>query len=281
MEASVVGKLKRYFASRDEIVMAFLFGSRSEGRARPSSDWDIGVYFTPKTRLELETKEQYAGEDEIRSDAERLTGSETDFVVLNRARPSLVFDVLNSGTVLAKKDETMYLELLLRTHYEAVDYWNFVKEFWGIREQATSLTPKARALLVEHLTFLENELTDLSKFKKLSWKQYNEDRSSRRDIERWVENVVMSLLDIAKIVLASEKKDVPQTYSETLKQFASLFLFGEAAADNLGKFAELRNLVAHEYLDMRFERIRRFVAETETQLPPVIEKIKEIINSSQ
>ena len=278
MKKEILEKLKTYFASRDEIVMAFLFGSRAEGRARNDSDWDIGVYFIPKTRGELETKERYAGENEISGEVARLIGAETDVVILNRARPSLVFDVLNSGKVLANKDETLYLELLSKTHYEAVDYWNFVKEFWDIRQQAASLTPKARALLVEHLTFLENELADSPKFKDLSWKEYQENRGQRREVERWVENVVMSLLDIAKIVLASEKKDVPQTYNETIKQFAIAFT-DEKTAEKLAAFAELRNLVVHEYLDLRFARIKRFIEEAGTQFPLVLEKIKGIIKS--
>src|SRR3989344_1223179 len=278
MNKEILEKLKTYFASRDEVVMAFLFGSRAEGRARDGSDWDIGVYFRPKIRGELETKEQYVSESKISGEVTRLLGAETDVVVLNRARPSLVFDVLNSGEVLANKDETLYLELLSKTHYEAVDYWNFVKEFWDIRQQATSLTPKARALLVEHLTFLENELADFQKFKDLPWKEYQENRGQRREIERWVENVVMSLLDIAKIVLASEKKDVPQTYNETIKQFAIAFT-DEKTAEKLAEFAELRNLVVHEYLDLRFERIKRFIEEAGTQFPMIIEKIKGIIKS--
>ena len=276
MKKEILEKLKTYFEGRDEVVMAFLFGSRAEGRARNDSDWDIGVYFRPKTRGELETKEQYVGESKISGEVARLLGAETDVVVLNRARPSLVFDVLNSGKVLANKDETLYLELLSKTHYEAVDYWNFVKEFWDIRQQAASLTPKARALLVEHLTFLENELADFPKFKDLSWKEYQENRGQRREIERWVENVVMSLLDIAKIVLASEKKDVPQTYNETIKQFAIAFT-DEKTAEKLAEFAELKNLVVHEYLDLRFARIKKFIEEAGTQFPLIIEKIKGII----
>ncbi|MBI2100943.1 MAG: nucleotidyltransferase domain-containing protein [Candidatus Vogelbacteria bacterium] len=276
MNKEILEKLKTYFENRDEVVMAFLFGSRAEGRARNDSDWDIGVYFRPKTKGELETKERYTGESEISGEVARLLGAETDVVVLNRARPSLVFDVLNSGKILANKDETLYLELLSKTHYEAVDYWNFVKEFWDIRQQAASLTPKARAFLAEHLTFLENEFADFPKFQNLSWKEYQENRSQRREIERWVENVVMSLIDIAKVILASEKKDVPQTYNETIKRFAISFT-DEKAAEKLAEFAELRNLVVHEYLDLRFARIKRFIEEAETQLPPIIEKIKEII----
>src|SRR3989344_5709421 len=221
MNKEILEKLKTYFASRDEVVMAFLFGWREEGRACDDSDWDIGVYFRPKIRGELETKEQYVSESKISGEVTRLLGAETDVVVLNRARPSLVFDVLNSGEVLANKDETLYLELLSKTHYEAVDYWNFVKEFWDIRQQATSLTPKARALLVEHLTFLDNE---------------------------------------------------------TIKRF-EIALTEEKTAEKLAEVAELTNLVVHEYLDLRFARIKKFIEEAGTQFPLIIEKIKGIIKS--
>ena len=136
MQTEILQKLKTYFESQNEVVLAFLFGSRAEGRARASSDWDIGVYFKPTTHLELETKFSYQGEDVIRRDISALVGAEVDIVVLNRARPSLVFDVLNSGEKIVNKDEKLYLELLSKTHYEAVDYWNFVKEFWQIRQEA-------------------------------------------------------------------------------------------------------------------------------------------------
>lgn len=275
-----IAKLKEYFEKREDVVFAFLFGSRAEGRARMDSDWDIGVYFTPVKPLELETGILgYAGEREVRDKVDAIICAEHDVVVLNRARPALVFDVLNTGVKLTIKDERMYLELLSKTHYEAVDYWKFVKEFWDIRKQAASLTPKTRAFLVEHLTFLENEMADMEKFKKLSWQEYNENRDSRRNIERWVENVVMSLLDIGKAVLASEKRDVPQSYKEALKQFAAGVLT-EETAEQLGKLAELRNLIAHEYLDMRWQQIQEFLKTADTYIPRVITYVRSMVEKS-
>lgn len=44
-----IEQLKDYFAERDDIVMAFLFGSRAKSRSQALSDWDIGVYFTPES----------------------------------------------------------------------------------------------------------------------------------------------------------------------------------------------------------------------------------------
>ena len=272
-----IQKLKAYFEKRDDVVMAFLFGSRAEGRAQIDSDWDIGVYFAPVQPLELESDIMiYKGEQEARDGVDKILGAEHDFVVLNRARPALVFDALNDGLELTNKDERMYLELLSKTHYEAVDYWRFVKEFWDIRKQAASLTPKARAFLVEHITFLENEMADIGRFQVLSWQEYNENRSARREVERWVENVVMSLLDIGKTVLASDKRDVPQSYKETLRQFAA-GVIPEEAAEQFGKFAELRNLIAHRYLDMRWQQIRQFLKVAEEYVPRVIAHTRALI----
>lgn len=46
-----INNLKEYFEKNDDVVMAFMFGSRSKQNVRLSSDWDIAVYFTPKKNI--------------------------------------------------------------------------------------------------------------------------------------------------------------------------------------------------------------------------------------
>lgn len=276
MDPDIVNQLKEYFSKRDDICLALIFGSQVSGRQKPSSDWDIGIYFNPNNGLELETSKEYPGEQEIYRAVDNIVKAETDVVVLNRARPSLVFTVLNSGVPLIIKNNKLYLELLSKTHYEAVDFWNFIREFWQMREKAASLIPEAKAILIEHLTFLENELADLAKFQNFSRKDYFADSDKRRNMERWLENIVMSSLDIAKVILASEKKDVPQTYRETLRIFGILY-FDASFADKFSEFADLRNIVAHKYLDVRWERIQKFIKEAKELYPIFVQKIKEIV----
>ncbi len=116
--------------------MVFLFGSQIKSLARGSSDWDIGVYFRPNEYLELEKEGDYPNENKIWSDLVDILQAEVDFLVLNRARPSLVFSILNSGFPLVIKDRKLYLRLLCKTSYEAIDFWGFVYDFWRIREGA-------------------------------------------------------------------------------------------------------------------------------------------------
>ncbi len=188
-----IKKLKEYFEQREDVVMAFLFGSQATKRSHTGSDWDIAVYFKPSLYGELEVAKEFAGVSDIWGYVERLVDANVDLLVLNRAKPSLVFSILNTGTPLGIKDRALYLHLLIKTHYEAVDFWNFVHDFWKIRERSRSLSPEDRATLIEHLVFLENEWKDFEHLKGMEWSTYaNEsDRSARRNMERWVENLVM------------------------------------------------------------------------------------------
>ncbi len=138
-----LGKIKllqEYFEREAEGLMAFLFGSQAKSLARDSSDWDIGVYFKPKDYLELEKEGDYPNENKIWSDLVDMLKTDVDFLVLNRARPSLVFSVMNSGFPLVIKDRKLYLRLLCKTSYEAIDFWECVYDFWQIRERAKSLS---------------------------------------------------------------------------------------------------------------------------------------------
>lgn len=48
----------------------------------------------------------------------------------------------------------------------------------------------------------------------------------------------------------------------------------EPLAERFAKFAELRNIVAHEYLDLRWEKIKKFIEESEKFYPQFIKRVK-------
>ena len=276
----VLEKLKTYFENKPEVVIALLFGSQAENRANAASDWDIGIYFKPKEYSELETSSDYPNESKIWSELINITGSDlVDLVVLNRASPSLLYQTLQKGEPISIKNRGLYLDLLNKSGYEAADWWDFVADYWQISERSKSLAPENKARIIEYLRFLENEYEELDAIKKITWKNYLEDGFKRKIIERWVENMAMSALDIAKVVLASEKKEAPSSYKETLRTFAILHLdLSPEEAESFGEIARLRNIVVHDYLDLKWKRISAFVAKAETLYPNFIARAKEIIN---
>lgn len=274
--ANKIEAITQYFQKESSVVLAFLFGSRAKGNEREISDWDIAVYFKPEEYLEIETEREYPGENKIWSDLiDILETDEVDFLVLNRARAPLVYNVLRTGTSLIIKDIRLYLDLLCKVSYEAVEWWDFVSDFWRISQKAESLPPEERARVLEYLRFLENEFSEIEQIKEFSWQDYIQDSFKRKVMERWVENLVMSALDIAKIILASEKREIPQTYKDTLKIFGALYVdpsFGE----KFSEFSSLRNILVHEYLDIKWRKIKNFIDQAERLYPVFIQKIKEI-----
>jgi len=261
---TLIIKLREYFQERTDVAFAYLFGSMVSGITHASSDIDIGVYFKTKTgELEYESETEYSGEKDLWSDLERVTGRETDMVVLNRA-PSILFDgVLKNGLKIFSNDDALLLRLWLAVGMAAQDFREFTDDFVTIRNRSRSLSQQDRDRLTRMVVFLENEMQDHAAFKDITQQDYQSNRDIKRNLERWVENAVNVGIDIAKVLLASEKKMIPETYKNILADLASLPGFDAAIAKRLGESAIMRNILAHEYLDIRFKMISSFLRDTD------------------
>ncbi len=273
-----LAQLKIYFQQQPEISMAFIFGSQAGERARDASDWDIGVYFQPLSgTLEWEQRQFYPQEDKIWPELEQILRQEVDLVVLNRAPSSLAFSIISGGLPLVIKDQGLYLDFMLTVSREAEDFREFIYDFWKIKQKAASLSSEARERLLRISDFLEAECEDFPKFKTLTWEEYQNNRSKRREVERWIENIVNASLDIAKILLASERKPIPQTYQEMLRNLAALEGFEASLAEGLSPWVKLRNILAHQYLDLRWEQIRRFIKDSPNAYSSLINRVKTLL----
>jgi len=261
--------------------MAFLFGSRVRGKQRKTSDWDIGIYFKPVEYMELETDFEYPEEEKIWGElVEILQTDNIDLVILNRTSPDLVYNILRDGLPLKISDKKLYLNLLCKVSYEAMDWWKFVDEYYWISEKAKSISPENKAEILKYLRFLENEFSDIEIMKNITWQEYNQNSIKRRALERWIENLVMGCLDISKIILASEKKTIPQSYKETLKVFCTILGFSSEEVEEFSALAQYHNIVVHEYLDIRWKRMQKFISLVEKLFPAFLERVKEVIKNA-
>lgn len=270
--------LNDYFSKRPDITMAFVFGSYARGEEISESDFDIAIYFKPEGKsIEWEETKYYPDEDKIWGDIEKIAGLNTDLVVLNRVSSTLVFSILQEGLPIIIKDRSFYLRLFLAISSAAEYFREFVSDFWAIKQRSLSLLPDDKERLIRIVDFLETELADYPAFAGINKKIYRTDTPFRRNVERWVENIVNSSIDIAKILLASEKKKLPQTYREILQELSLIENFEAKTAEQLSQFSKLRNILAHEYLDLRFEQIKRFVQEAEPAYKKLTDFVKRVI----
>jgi len=249
-------RLREYCHSNENIRLAFLFGSSAKGTAGEDSDLDIGVYVRDAGK-----------EEEIWMEVSRLMEQEVDLVVINDAPATLVSNILKTGLPVLIKERNLYWDLYLGTTCEAEDFNEFTESYWQIYRRSGSLFPEDRTRLIERVQFLEIEFEEIQEFKTLTYKEYLEEKIKRRNIERWVENIVNATIDIAKIILASEKREVPKTYDQALLNFVLFAGLDERGAAKLSSFARLRNILAHQYFDMTYDRIMTFIRDC----PPVFD----------
>lgn len=139
---------------------------------------------------------------------------------------------------------------------------------------------EAKVRLIKHITFLENELLDYERFRSLSWEEYDKERDKRRNVERWVENIVNSSIDIAKIILASENRSLPDTYKEVVSNLSLFTGFESETMESLAERVKLRNIISHEYLDIRWDSIKRFIQEAEPLYKNFVVMVKEHIKEN-
>lgn len=132
----ILSRLRDYFEERGEVSMAFLFCSWAKSQEGAESDMDIGVYLKPKTNL-LEWQDpdsSYETENQIWSDTERIVETEVDLLVLNRAQAAVAKAALG-GIPLLIRDRNLYIDFLLKTTSEAIDFREWVDGYWRLKDK--------------------------------------------------------------------------------------------------------------------------------------------------
>ena len=136
-------ELRKYFATRQEVAFAFLYGSQAKGNATKLSDVDIAVYFYPPKRHPVEFEEEvfYPTENEIWGDLERILKKEVELLVLNRVPATIAASAIR-GMPLLIKNWNLYLDYLEIATDVAEDFTEFIINTYkerteiGKREQA-------------------------------------------------------------------------------------------------------------------------------------------------
>lgn len=132
-----------------------------------------------------------------------------------------------------------------------------------------------RSRVLSSLDYLEKELSFLSEYEQeVSWKVYQTQRSKRLETERWVEGLINAALDISKVLLAIRSEEIPETSREILFKVGSFVFDKEAEAEAFSELAKIRNTLAHRYLDIKWEDIKRFMHLASESYPLYIHFVK-------
>lgn len=122
----MVQKLREFFPTRQNVMMAFLFGSQVTGKTFAESDVDIAVYYFH----DPSPQEIYR----LWGNLEDCLKKGVDLVVLNTASVTLAWEAIR-GVPLLLRDDEFYLEYMLQVSNEAEDFQEFLFDLWRWREE--------------------------------------------------------------------------------------------------------------------------------------------------
>ena len=120
----------------------------------------------------------------------------------------------------------------------------------------TPLNSDQRQNILERISFMQVELGDLVKYQDIDWNVYSNNRETRRNVERIIENLANASIDICKITLASETVEIPGTYQEIILKLGELGIIDKGLSSKLALLAKARNVLAHQYLDIKWDLIK-------------------------
>ena len=99
-------------ATRPEVLVAYVFGSTASGRARPTSDVDVGVLVSQTVMRRAPSTYRLNLMADLGS---ALRTCDVDVVLLNTAPPALAHNVVCRGTVVSERSHVERVRFQVRT----------------------------------------------------------------------------------------------------------------------------------------------------------------------
>ena len=102
-----IWEIKSVLSTRSDVLLAFVFGSFTEGRLTKESDVDVAILF--------DNIPDFSTITDIGDEISSITGLKTDIVVLNGASPIIKMQVLKKGQLLKKANDSIYNDFFVQT----------------------------------------------------------------------------------------------------------------------------------------------------------------------
>ena len=103
------------------------------------------------------------------------------------------------------------------------------------------------ALILRKLSELDEYYRQVKEYKNITVDQYSGDWKIQRIIERTLQMMIETCVDIAGHIIADKGFRIPKSYADTFKVFSEEKILDSKLSAALGKMAKFRNIVVHHY----------------------------------
>jgi len=104
-----------------------------------------------------------------------------------------------------------------------------------------------KTLILRKLSELDEYYKQIKEFEKITVAQYSADWKIQRIIERTLQMMIETCVDIASHIIADQEYRVPISYTDTFHVLHDEKIVDDKLFNALGKMAKFRNIVVHHY----------------------------------
>lgn len=104
-----------------------------------------------------------------------------------------------------------------------------------------------RNLLLRKLAELEEYLGQIKEYENIGVEQYSRDWRIQRIVERTMQMIIETCVDIAGHIISDKKYRLPSSYADTFRVLYENNFVEKGLFEKLEKMAKFRNIVVHHY----------------------------------
>jgi uncharacterized protein YutE (UPF0331/DUF86 family) len=115
-------------------------------------------------------------------------------------------------------------------------------------------------IVLRKLSELETYLLQINEFSMITLQKYRESWKTQRIVERTLQMMIETCVDIASHIIADSGMRPPKTYADTFRVLSENDIIGQELFSVLEKMAKFRNVVVHQYEEVDAEIVIMILA---------------------
>ena len=240
-------QVEQVVARDSRIAYALVFGSTARGTATPDSDVDVAIGLQPGAA--------YSARDvgALIADLEHATGRRVDLVVADEAPPAVAYRIFRDGVpVLSATTNTSSPGRQRRFSTTSISVLSS-------RPRPAACWPPPlvvdRGGAPARLAAIRDAVERVREVRPPTLEAFLADRTAREVVTLNVFRAIQEAIAVATHWVSDEGWVVPQSHGEVFAALGDKSVIDRALADRLRAAAGLRNLIAHQYGVIDFERL--------------------------
>lgn len=242
MKEESIARLRQALQEEENVLLAYLFGSRVRGRPSPISDYDLAVL--------LKDSDLHAFAKVLSAVSEALGVNEdkVDILDLARAPIHLKAKVLTEGVKIIDRGYEDALRLEVNIKYpEATYQTGILLKKWLNDPDGLDLR-----LIKDRLDYL-SQLNDSLKtfFERHKPEDVSTDFEAWHALKSMIQDSVQAIIDVCAHIFSSKNLGVAESYRQYVENLAEHKHMDEDLAEKLKLAIAIRNRLIHRYLSVK------------------------------